>query len=219
VLIKVCCIQSESELADAVAAGATHVGLVAAMPSGPGPIEDHEIAALVSVASDAVSTVLLTSRTDASGIVRHVVETGVDAVQIVGAVAAGVRRAVRQAVPGIAVWQVVHVEGDAALAEAREAAEGSDLLLLDSGRPSAAVPELGGTGRTHDWSISAEIVRRSTVPVLLAGGLRPDNVGGAVRAVRPAGVDVCSGVRDEARALQRARLDAFVRAVRGERSR
>ena len=214
VLIKVCCIQDESELAVAAHAGATHVGLVGEMPSGPGPIGDSEIARLASQAPASVSTVLLTSRTDAAGIVAHVLAVAVDAVQIVQAVPAAVRHAVRQALPGIAVWQVVHVTGPQALARVRDAAEGSDALLLDSGRPAETVPELGGTGRTHDWAVSAEIVRRAPVPVLLAGGLRPENVAEAVTRVRPAGVDLCSGVRDENGSLSGVRLDAFVGVVR-----
>jgi phosphoribosylanthranilate isomerase len=97
--------------------------------------------------------------------------------------------------------------------EALQAAEGSDYLLLDSGRPGAAVAELGGTGRVHDWTLSARIVESSPVPVFLAGGLRPENVAEAVGAVAPFGVDVCSGLRDPAGRLLPARLEAFVRAL------
>jgi phosphoribosylanthranilate isomerase len=72
---------------------------------------------------------------------------------------------------------------------------------------------LGGTGRTHDWSLSADIVAASPVPVLLAGGLRPENVAEAVAAVRPWGVDVCSGLRDGAGHLDSRCLAAFMVAV------
>jgi phosphoribosylanthranilate isomerase len=88
-----------------------------------------------------------------------------------------------------------------------------DALLLDSGNQSLPVKELGGTGRTHDWSVSRRIVEAAPVPVYLAGGLTPDNVGEAVRRVRPFGVDVCSGVRSGGR-LDEARLAAFAAAVR-----
>ena len=106
------------------------------------------------------------------------------------------------------------MEGEAALAEARTlAAAGADALLLDSGRPSAAVPELGGTGRTHDWTLSRRIVAASPVPVFLAGGLRAENVGAAIAAAAPFGVDVCSGVRRDGR-LDPEALAAFLEAVR-----
>ena len=86
-------------------------------------------------------------------------------------------------------------------------------FLLDSGRPQAAVPELGGTGRVHDWGVSAAIVEATARPVFLAGGLSPDNVADAIRQVRPFGVDICSGVRTDG-ALDAEKLTAFVASVR-----
>jgi phosphoribosylanthranilate isomerase len=212
-VVKVCCIQDEAELRLAAGAGARFVGLVSAMPSGPGPIPDGHIRRLAAVAPAGVTPVLLTARADEAGIVDHVRDTGVRGVQLVRAVPEEVRRRVRAALPGVTVIQVVHVEGPASVAEALSAAEGADHLLLDSGRPGASVPELGGTGRTHDWGVSAEIVRRAPVPVLLAGGLGPDNVAGAVKTVRPWGVDVCSGLRDGSGRLVSGRVEAFFAAV------
>jgi phosphoribosylanthranilate isomerase len=213
VAVKICCIQDEDELRMAADAGATFVGLVGAMPSGPGPLPDEVIARLAAAAPAGLTTVLLTSRTDAADIVAHVGDTGVDAVQIVRAVPAETRWAIRAALPGVTILQVVHVEGPEAVEEARTASEGADYLLLDSGRPSAPVAELGGTGRTHDWSVSARIVESSPAPVLLAGGLRPENVAGAMAAVRPWGVDVCSGVRGADGRLEGKRLRRFLARV------
>jgi len=73
---------------------------------------------------------------------------------------------------------------------------------------------LGGTGRTHDWNVSREIVKEVTVPVFLAGGLRSDNVADAVRTVGPFGVDVCTGVRTNGE-LDEVKLRAFFAAVHG----
>jgi len=212
--LKVCCIRDEAELRLAGDAGADYVGLVGAMPSGPGPIDDERIARLAAVALRA-RAVLLTARTRAEDIAAHVRKTGVRAVQIVRPVDVEVRRALRGACPGIEIFQAVHVEGPGSVDQAIEATEGSDYLLLDSGRPSAAVAELGGTGRVHDWALSARIVETVAVPVFLAGGLRPGNVAEAVRAVRPHGVDVCSGLRDGEGRLVAERLHSFVAALRG----
>lgn len=194
-------------------AGAAFIGLVGAMPSGPGPIPDPAIAAVVAEAPAGLTPVLLTARGTATAIAHHVRATGVGAVQIVRTVPAGVRRELRALVPGLTILQVVHVEGPDSVDVAEGAAEASDYLLLDSGRPSAEVPELGGTGRVHDWSVSAEIVARCRLPVLLAGGLRPDNVAHAVAAVRPWGVDVCSGLRDASGRLAPQRVAAFMEAL------
>jgi phosphoribosylanthranilate isomerase len=198
VLIKICCIQNDTEVEMAAAAGATHVGLVAAMPSGPGPIAADRIAEIVGAVPTGVTAVLLTAHTDADSIIEHARTTGVTAVQIVGEVPADVRLSIKAAAGSIDILQVVHVGGPEALEQAQPAAVGSDFVLLDSGRPSALVPELGGTGRTHDWAVSAQIVSRLDVPVFLAGGLGPENVAEAIRTVRPAGVDLCSGIRDPA---------------------
>jgi phosphoribosylanthranilate isomerase len=93
------------------------------------------------------------------------------------------------------------------------ASEWADAILLDSGRPNAKVPELGGTGREHDWSVSREIVETLTTPVFLAGGLHPDNVNKAILQVSPFGVDLCSGVRTN-KGLDKSLLESFVRSVR-----
>lgn len=213
-LIKICCIQNESELHLAAEAGATHAGLVAEMPSGPGPIGDATIRRIASAAPDGITPVLLTSRTEADGIIDHVYSTGVAAVQIVSPVSAAVRRTVKTTLPAIEILQVVHVEGPESLEVARRAAEAADYVLLDSGRPTASTPELGGTGRTHDWSVSTRIVDALPVPVFLAGGLGPENVGEAIDAVHPAGVDLCSGLRDPRFRLDPDALQRFVTTAR-----
>lgn len=210
--MKICCISSEAELALAVAAGASLVGLVSQMPSGPGVIDDALIAALVRRVPPGVTSVLLTSRRDVGDLVRHLRELAPAAVQIVDAAAAGTHASLRAALPGVRIIQVIHVVGPASLDEALAVAPHVDALLLDSGNPSATVRELGGTGRRHDWAISRAIREQSHVPVFLAGGLRPQNVREAVDQVGPFGLDVCSGVRT-AGALDSAKVEAFMRAA------
>ena len=211
--LKVCCIQSLEEARLAAGAGAGFLGLVGAMPSGPGPIPDALIAEIAREAPPGTTPVLLTSREAARDIVDHVDATGVGAVQLVRTVPPEVRLAVREARPDLVILQVIHVEGPDSLDQALEGAHGADYLLLDSGRPSAAVPELGGTGRIHDWAVSAAIVANAPVPVFLAGGLRPENVAAAVAAVRPFGVDGCSGLRSETGRLDLGRLTVFTHAL------
>src|SRR5882762_9415841 len=87
-----------------------------------------------------------------------------------------------------------------------------DAILLDSGNQSLAVKELGGTGRTHDWTISARIREAIKVPLFLAGGLNSTNVVEAIGKVQPFGVDVCSGVRTEG-LLDKKKLTAFFTSV------
>lgn len=208
--VKVCCIASVSEAETAAAAGADAIRLVGAMPSGPGPIEDRVIAEVARWAPPALSTFLLTSETTAAGIADHVRRTGVSVVQVVSHIPVEEAAELAARLPTAKRVQVIHVEGEDALELMAGYAPHVHGFLLDSGRPSAA--ELGGTGRVHDWSVSAEFVQRSPRPVFLAGGLSAANAAEAVRTVRPYGLDVCSGLRTDG-ALDRDKLDAFMAAV------
>ena len=214
VRIKVCCIQDAAELALAVRHGANAVGLVSAMPSGPGPIPEPAIAELARAVPPGVASFLLTSARDARTVADQVRRLGPQVVQLVDQPEPGCHEALRAAHPALKIVQVVHVTGVEAVALALAAAPQVDALLLDTGNPAAAVKELGGTGRVHDWSVSRRIREEARVPVWLAGGLTPDNVARAVLAVRPFGVDVCNGVRTGGR-LDEDRLARFVAAARG----
>lgn len=209
VRFKICCIRDEDELTAALRHGASAVGLVSAMPSGPGPVDDAVIARLLPRVPPGVAAFLLTSLTDPEALIEQWRRLPADALQLVDRVEPEGYDRLRQALPGVRLVQVVHVEGSDAVDQARSVADRVDAILLDSGRPAARVPELGGTGRVHDWSVSRRVVEAVDVPVFLAGGLRSDNVTEAVAAVRPFAVDVCTGVRTDGR-LDRAKLAEFV---------
>lgn len=211
--IKICCIRDHAEAALAIAHGVHALGLVSAMPSGPGVIDDAQIAAIAASVPPPVATFLLTALTDADAIIRQQRRCRCNTIQLVDAVLAGTHARLREALPGIALVQVVHVVDRDSVEEAIALAPEVDALLLDSGNPSLAVKELGGTGRVHDWALSRAIVERSGRPVFLAGGLRPDNVAEAIRTVRPFGLDLCNGVRVDGH-LDAARLAAFIAAAR-----
>jgi phosphoribosylanthranilate isomerase len=213
--VKICCIASEAEAWLAVRHGAAAVGLVSAMPSGPGVLPDEAIARIAAAVPPPVATFLLTCEQDAAAIVAQERRLRATALQLCDRLARGTYEQLREALPGIRLVQVVHVTGEAAIAEALAVAPRVDALVLDSGNPALAVKELGGTGRTHDWTISRRIRELVPRPVLLAGGLTPENVGRAIAQVGPFGVDVCSGVRTGGR-LDEAKLVRFVRRCRAD---
>ena len=210
--VKICCIASIGEAHAAIRAGADALGLVGPMPSGPGIIDDRAIADISAQTPPAVATFLLTSEQTADGIHEHVVRAGTSTVQIVSHIPEHESVRLGQLLPAIRRVQVIHVEDDGALDLIPVYAPHVHGFLLDSGRPSAAIPLLGGTGQTHDWRISAAFVAASPLPVFLAGGLTPDNVGDAIRTVRPFGLDLCTGVRTSD-ALDVEKLKAFLRSV------
>jgi phosphoribosylanthranilate isomerase len=211
--VKICCIASLEEAWTAIEYGASALGLVSAMPSGPGVISDELIAEIAATLPPAIGSFLLTSQQDVATIVAQQRRCGVNTLQLCDRLRSGTYEDLRAAIPGISLVQVLHVTGEQVLHEARQVAPHVDAILLDSGDPSLPVKELGGTGRTHNWDISRRVREEVNVPIFLAGGLRPDNVAEAIRAVRPYGVDVCTGVRTRGK-LDQARLAAFFEAVR-----
>ncbi|WP_234734148.1 phosphoribosylanthranilate isomerase [Tellurirhabdus bombi] len=212
VRVKICCISSVDEARIAIAHGAAALGLVGHMPSGPGVITDDAIFQIAQTVPPPIATFLLTSETEAEAIIRHQQKVRTNTIQLVDAVQPGTYAALRKALPGIKLVQVIHVLDEVSLHEALTAAEEVDALLLDSGNPNLAVKELGGTGRRHDWSISRQIVEQSPVPVFLAGGLNPENVAEAIASVRPFGLDLCSSVRTDGK-LDPIKLKRFFQAV------
>ena len=196
----------------AVRAGASAVGLVSRMPSGPGVISEEAIRGIAAAVPPPVATFLLTSLTDPAEIAAQQRRCGANTLQLCDRLAPGAHQRLRSALPGIRLVQVVHVAGPRSVIEAAEVAPHVDAVLLDSGDPAATVRQLGGTGRTHDWAVSREIRERLRVPVFLAGGLTPANVAEASRQVGPFGLDVCTGVRTDGR-LDEAKLRAFFEAA------
>jgi phosphoribosylanthranilate isomerase len=214
--VKICCIQSTEEARLAIEAGASALGLVAEMPSGPGVISDKTIHEIAAAIPPPIATFLLTSRTDASAIIEHQRAVRTNTLQIVDRLQSGTHEDIRRALPGIRIVQVIHVVDESALLEAVETAPHVDALLLDSGNPRLPVKELGGTGRRHNWAISRRIREQVDKPVFLAGGLTADNVRDAVREVAPFAVDVCSGVRIDGR-LDPHELERFFQALTDSR--
>lgn len=206
--VKICCIANEQEAGDAVSFGASAIGLVGEMPSGPGPISDEDIFRIAQTVPPPIATFLLTSEQTALGIIDHHHRTQTNTIQIVDELASRDYATIRAALPAVKLVQVIHVTGEQSVDEASEVAEHVDAILLDSGNPNLAVKELGGTGRRHDWRLSRLIVETCGKPVFLAGGLNADNVSEAIETVQPFGLDLCSGVRTEGK-LDLIKLERF----------
>jgi len=210
--IKICCIQNLSEAKTAISFGAAAIGLVARMPSGPGPIADGLIKEIAAAIPPPVATFLLTSHTSAVDIIRHHGRTNTNVIQIVDRLSDGTYGQLREALPSVRIVQVIHVTDENSVEEAIRVSQSVDAILLDSGNPNLTVKELGGTGRVHNWKLSRKIREVVACPVFLAGGLTPGNARAAIEAVEPFAVDVCSGVRTNG-VLDPVKLDRFVTAV------
>jgi phosphoribosylanthranilate isomerase len=198
----------------AIEFGASAIGLVARMPSGPGPIPDELIRQIAKTVPPPVATFLLTSETSVSEIIEHHYRTNTNTIQIVDSLSSGTYSQLKASLPGVKIVQVIHVIDEKSVDEALGISEMVDAILLDSGNPKLKVKELGGTGRVHNWKLSRQIRENSKCPVFLAGGLNPGNVRQAIEEVQPFAVDVCSGVRTDGK-LDRQKLELFfIRALK-----
>ncbi len=195
--IKICCISSIEEAKTAIEYGASAIGLVARMPSGPGPISDDLIKQIAATVPPPVATFLLTSETSVDMIIKHHYRTNTNTIQIVDALAKGSYNDLKSALPSVKIVQVIHVIDEKSVSEAIEISQKVDALLLDSGNPNLKVKVLGGTGKVHNWQLSRQIRDNSKCPVFLAGGLNADNVRMAIDEVQPFGIDLCNGVRTD----------------------
>lgn len=214
--VKICCIASVDEAWMAIEHGAAALGLVSEMPSGPGPIPEEVIKEIAAVIPPAISSFLLTCRQDVDEIIAQQKYVGVNTIQICDRLEKGSHAKLRKALPGIALVQVIHVTGPDFVEEAVLASRDVDAILLESGNQALPIKELGGTGRVHDWRLSARIREAVGVPLFLAGGLKPANVAEAINQVRPFGVDVCSGLRTEGK-LDAEKLGEFFKAIARDR--
>ena len=213
--IKICCISSIEEANLAVNYGASAIGLVSEIPGGPGVISEKLIEEIALGVPPSLSTFLLTSKQAAASIIKQQKRCRANTLQLCDRLVTGTYGDLREALPGIKIVQVIHVTGEESVEEAKAIAPEVDALLLDSGNTSSDVKKLGGTGRTHDWSLSSKIVDSVDIPVWLAGGLNPDNIADAISTVKPYGVDVCSGVRTESK-LDEEKLHRYTDQVRME---
>lgn len=196
----------------AVKFGASALGLVGHMPSGPGIITDELIFTIAQQVPPPIGTFLLTSETSAEGIIAHHQKVFTNTIQIVDTLQEGTYAQIKKALPAIKLVQVIHVLDEYSIDEAIEISGQVDALLLDSGNPNLAVKLLGGTGKVHNWELSRKIVAQSKVPVFLAGGLNPSNVREAIDRVQPFGLDLCSSVRTDKK-LDPVKLEAFFKAI------
>ncbi|MDX2443071.1 MAG: phosphoribosylanthranilate isomerase [Bacteroidales bacterium] len=208
--VKICCIASLEEAMDAINFGASAIGLVGKMPSGPGVIDDALILNIAKSVPPPIGTFLLTSETSTDKIIGHHKITRTNTIQIVDGLSKGAYIELKQAMPGIKLVQVIHVIDKNSVDEALEVSNFVDAILLDSGNPNLKIKELGGTGRVHNWKISRKIRDKVSIPVFLAGGLTPENVRRAIEEVDPFGIDVCSSVRTEGK-LDKRKLESFMK--------
>jgi len=204
--VKICGIKSIEDARAAAAAGANELGFHVGLTGARAPLEAEQVAKLIAQLPAGVSSVMVTSITEPHELIARAQETGAGVLQLYGDATPEAIREVKKALPSIKVWKVLNVSDESSIAKAKEYEEAADAIALDTLNKETGVR--GGTGKTHDWNISKKIVESIFIPVILAGGLNPENVAEAIRTVRPYGVDVNSSVSnpDGSKNIEKVRL-------------
>ncbi|WP_406215522.1 phosphoribosylanthranilate isomerase [Streptomyces canus] len=195
--------------------GADWLGFALRLPSGKDDIPEHDAAVIIKGLDAPHAGVLISYLTDAEEISDFCRELGVVAVQLHGDVETGQLRRLKDIRPDLFVLKSLVVKQDNAeelLRLVDDTHAFVDMYITDTFDPRTGAK--GATGLTHDWNVSAELVRRSPKPLMMAGGLNPENVGDAIRAVRPAAVDAHTGLEGPDGRKDRAKVAKFVAEAR-----
>ncbi len=205
--VKICGNTSLDEASMAISSGTDALGfLVGLRYATDDEIDATRAAEIIAAAPPLIATVLVTHRSDAQWVIETARVMGANTIQLHGDFSTRDVPRLRKELPGIKLIKAVHVHGPESIGEATETAKSYDAILIDT----ETATRIGGTGQTHDWSISARIVEGTSRPVVLAGGLTPENVRNAILTVRPYAVDVNSGVEHPDGKKSPERVRAFI---------
>ena len=207
--VQIAGVSSLDEALAAERAGADALGFTVRLPTGVHDgLTEEKARAIVAALPPGIASVAITyvaTPRDAVDLCRYL---GVTTLQLHGPFPTPELSLIRAALPHLKIIRAVHVVGPDSIAQARALERRVDALILDTYDP--ATGRSGATGKTHDWSISRQIVMQCRTPVILAGGLTPENVADAIRTVQPWGVDVHTGIEDPDGTRNLDKLRAFV---------
>ena len=188
--IQIYTMQTVEEARAAVAVGVNHVGITPSHLGLPGEVDYETARAIVEAVGETAVSVALSVESDLEAIERMVTAVRPDILHLCGlenTLPPDAVRVLRGRLPNLPIMQAISVAGPEAIDVALAYQDVAEYLILDTQAPDIA--GIGASGKTHDWGVSREIVRQVRIPVILAGGLSPENVAEAIRVVQPWAVD------------------------------
>jgi len=211
--VKICGIKTDRDLTTAINAGADAVGFITEVPvDSPRKLSLPEASRLISKVPVFLTSVLVIMPENAERAIRMIRAAKPGAVQIHNALAISELKKIKET--GVKIIKTIHVpqhsEAEPLIKQVSELSGIADAVLLDTALEGKA----GGTGATHNWEVSSEIVLHAGMPVILAGGLNPENVRAAIKSVRPYAVDAASGVETDGRKDEKKVIE-FIKNAKG----
>ena len=207
--VKVCGIQNVNEALGSIEAGANTIGMLIGVPEFvKDRISPETARKIVAEVPESIRTVMVTHLLETDKIADLAEYTKVSAVQVHNELPVKDLALLRKKLKGLEIIKAVHVVDESSVQQAKMYEPYSDIILLDS----KIGDMIGGTGKTHDWGISKKIVEQAEVPVILAGGLNPENIEEAVKKVNPSGIDANSGLEHEDGSKDFEKIRRFAKA-------
>ncbi|HEX54752.1 MAG: N-(5'-phosphoribosyl)anthranilate isomerase [Candidatus Altiarchaeales archaeon] len=206
--VKICGITNREDASMAVKYGADALGFIA-IDESPRFLKISEIAKICQEIPVFVSRVLVLKSEDLN-LVKYASRIGIQYLQLYQDIEIEFLRRIKEDT-NLGIIKHIPVDENA-IENARRYEEVADAILLDTKTPNS----LGGTGKTHDWDISRDVVKNVEKPVILAGGLNPENVREAIKKVKPYAVDVSSGVESKPGKKDKKKVEEFIRNAKNE---
>lgn len=188
--IQIYTMQTPDEARAVIAAGVNHIGITPGEYGLPGEVSFETARAIVVAVGQSAVSVALSVESDLTRIAEMVTAVQPDILHLCGLEGTLTPQDVaqlRKRIPAVPIMQAISVAGPQTIDAALAYQDVAEYLILDT--QAADIDGIGASGETHDWNVSREIVRQVRIPVILAGGLSPENVSEAIRRVQPWGVD------------------------------
>lgn len=216
--VKICGLTNLEDAKAAIEAGADFLGFVNARKS-PRFLSAAKIRRLLDELNPLVPTVLVTHSTGVKGITKSFKASGADILQLHARLLTEdyeklckeAHRSAHKVIINVSIPAGMNTPTRELAEQVGEASRFADYILFDT----KAGSEIGGTGIAYDWKVAAALKQYTKKPVIIAGGLTPENVRDAIRAVRPFAVDVSSGVESKTGKKDEAKIKRFIRLAKG----
>ena len=210
VKVKICGNTRKEDVEQAIKSGADAIGFIVGFPSTPRNIDLDKAYQLMKDIPPSIDRVAVTNEDDQYLLYKIDEKLPITAIQLIGE--GSYSQEIREILPDTQLIKVVHAEPESIIQSVSKFSKDYDTILIDS--KTKDIP--GGTGLTHDWSLSRKAVTTiHPTPVILAGGLTPQNVEEAVRIVKPYSVDVSSGVESTPGVKDHSKVETFIKRAKG----